>query len=160
MLVEGWSALAEAREDQAAMRRYSRDTGEAEFLLAERRIVAGGIRHTDQSAAIVVRPSVIGASESVRVAAIALAYGVAAMHASVEHQVDFAVVVARDDYRLHPDLARYIVAGLRNLTLMSDVYPFAIPNLFQFLAKNRGVVVYSSVDTITLNEILVVYFGG
>src|SRR5260370_2079036 len=102
----------------------------------------------------------IGASECVRVAAIALAYGVAAMHASVEHDVDVTVVVTRDDHRLQADLARYVVSRFRNLTLMSDVYPFAIPNLFQFLTKDRGIVVYSSVDSIALNEILVVYFGG
>src|ERR1700720_1506352 len=115
------------------MRRYSRHAGEAELLLAERRIIPGGIGNADQSAAIVVSPSMIGASECVRVAAIALAYGVAAMHASVEHQVDLAVVVARNDYGLQAELAGYVVARFRNLTLMRDVYPFTIPNLIQFL---------------------------
>src|SRR6266481_1683033 len=142
------------------MRRYSRHAGQADLLLAERRIITGGIGHADQSASVIVSPSMIGASECVRVAAIALAYGVAAMHASVEHQVDLAVVVARNDYGLQPELAGYVVARFRNLTLVSYVYPFAIPNLIQFLTKDRGVVVYSSVDAIVLNEILVVYFGG
>src|SRR5713226_7195472 len=152
MFIERGPAHAQTCEDQAAMRRYARHPGQGELLLAERRIVAGSIWHADQIAAIIVSPSVIGATECVRVAAVALAYGVAAMHASIQHQVDLAVLVARDDHRLQPDLARYVVPWFWNLALMSHIYPFAIPNLFQFLTKDRGIVVDLAVDAIALNE--------
>src|SRR6266852_3893779 len=136
MFIERGPAHAQTCEDQAAMRRYARHPGQGELLLAERRIVAGSIWHADQIAAIIVSPSVIGATECVRVAAVALAYGVAAMHASIQHQVDLAVLVARDDHRLQSDLASYIVARFRNFTLISYVDPFAIPNLFQLFTKD------------------------
>ena len=93
----------------------------------------------------------IGAAERVRVAALALTYGVAAMHAAVEQQMDRAVLVARDDNRLQSDLARYIVARLGNLTFMSDIYPVAIPYLLQFLFEDGGIVVDAAAHAIVLD---------
>src|SRR5271166_2516735 len=105
----------------------ARHLREGKFILAKRLVVAARIRHADQVAAIVIGPAVIGASERMRVAAVALAYGIAAMHTSVEHQLNLAVLVARDDDGLQTDLTRHVVAGLRNLALMRDIDPFAIP---------------------------------
>ena len=98
----------------------------------------------------------IGAAEGVRVAALALAYGVAAMGASVEQQMHLAGVVARDDYRLQADLARDVVAGLRDLALMRDVDPFAMPDFVQFVAKDRRIIVDSAVDAVAENQLIVV----
>ena len=138
------------------MRPDARHLREGEIILAKRIVVAARVWYADQVAAIVVGPSVIGASERVRVAAVALAYGVAAMHTSVEHQVNRAVLVARNDYRLQADLARDVVAGLRNLALMRDVDPFAIPDFFQLFAKDGAVVIDAPADAIALNQLTVI----
>src|SRR5262249_35626786 len=82
------------------------------------------------------------------------------MHAAVEQQMDLAVLFARDDHRLQFDPARYIVAGLGNLAFMSDVYPVAIPDLFQFLVEYRWIVIDSSADAIVLNQVVIVGLHG
>src|SRR5260370_12568052 len=130
------------------------------LLARERGVIAGGVRETDQRAPGVVGPSVIGAAKRVRIAGFALAYGVAAMHAAVEQQVDRAILVARNDDRLQSDPARYVVARLGNLTFMRDVYPVAIPDLFQFFFEDGGIVVDSPAHAIVLNKVVVVGLRG
>src|SRR5208283_1322397 len=134
----------------------ARHLRQAEFVLAKRLVIAAGVGHADQVTAIVVSPSMIGASEGVGVAAVALTHGVAAMHTPVEHELNVAVLVARNDHRLQTDLTRHVVAGLGNLALMRDVNPFAIPDFFELLAENGGVVIDPPADAIALNQLGVI----
>ncbi len=156
MLIEAWAGRAQTRENQSAMRRGPRHFCEAELLLAERLDVATRIGHANQIAAIVVSPSVVGAAEGMRITAVALAHRVAAMHAAVEQQMNFAVLVSRYDHWLRADIPRYIVARLRHFTLMCDVYPFAMPDLFQFFLVNRRIIVDTSADAVVEHEPVVV----
>ena len=100
------------------------------------------------------RSSMVGAAERVRVAALALTYGIASMHAAVEQQMYRTVLVARDNNRLQSDPTRYVVARLWNLTFMSDIYPVAIPYLLQLFFEDGGIVVDSAVHALVLNQMV------
>src|SRR5579872_1778287 len=151
MLIERRTAGTKTREDKSAMTRDAGHLHQVEVTFAESFIVAAGVRHTGKLAAIVIGPAMIGAPKGVRVAAIALAYGVAAMHTSVEQQIDLTVVVARDDHRLQSDLTRDEVARLRNLAFVGNVDPFARPEFVEFFAEDVIVAVNASADAIVFD---------
>ena len=94
---------AKTREHQPAIVLDSRRLDESELALVEIASVAIGIGHANQLALIVVGPAVIPASKRAGVAALILAYGRAAMHASIHQDVDVAVLVARHDGGLSPN---------------------------------------------------------
>src|SRR6266851_856870 len=138
------------------MARDAWHTGERVVALAEGFVIAPGVRHPNQVAAIIVGPSVVGASERVRVAAIALTDGVAAMDTAVEQEANLAVLVARNDYGLQANLAGHVIAGLRYFTFMRDVDPFVIPDLFDLFVEDFGVVIKTAADSVVENQLVVI----
>src|SRR6185437_5303082 len=70
--------------------------------------------------------------------------------------MDRAILVARNDNRLQPDPARYIVTRLGSLTFMSDVYPVAIPDLLQLFLEDGGVIIDSPAHAIVPDEFVIV----
>src|SRR5579863_3880214 len=155
MILERRAGRRQAREDETAILIDTWNRREPVVLLAKRDVVTTGVGHADQLAAIVVGPAVIGAAEGVGVAALALTDGVAAMHAAVEHQMNRAVLVARDDYGLRTDSAHDVVARLGNFARMSDVNPLAMPDFVELVVEDRTVVIDASVDAIVADQIIV-----
>jgi hypothetical protein len=80
-------------------------------------------RHALQVALQVVVPLVVNAGEVARVAVRLAADGRAAVCALVDHRVDPALLVARDDDGRVADEGRLVVAGARDLGFERDVVP-------------------------------------
>src|SRR3984957_7653359 len=94
MFLERHARRTQAAEDEAAIVRYPRHLHEAELGAIEILSVRVGGGDAVQFAVQQVGPAVIHASEGARVALALLAYGGAAMTASIEQELNLAGLIA------------------------------------------------------------------
>ena len=159
MLFERGAGRAQAREDQAAIDADAWNLRQRELFFPKRRIVTARIRDAHQIAAIIIRPAVIGAAEGMRVAAFALANGVAAMPTAIQQQMNLPVRAARDDHRLQSDRARHVIAGLGNFARVRDVDPLAMPNLRDFVVKDCAIAIELPADAIIMDQVRIIHMA-
>src|SRR5262245_44108018 len=67
------------------------------------------------------------------------------MPADIEEHADVTILAAGDDNGLGADPARTVVAGMRDLALVSDVYPRFLEELTHFLLVEHRVSVHARV---------------
>src|SRR5277367_1883685 len=141
---------SEAAEHKALVRVDSRHSpeGKVELALA----VALEERETDQFAVVAIRPTVVRAAKCRRAALGVVAYLVAPMCAAVQQEVQNPVAAAGHDDVLQPEAFSHVVAGLGHFGLMTDENPAAIPDLAEFLGKDRRVGVQRAVHLVTLDQ--------
>ncbi len=121
--------LVPGGEDQAAI---EMDAGllQSQFVLGP--LVAVHLllfdRRADEAAVRAEGPAMVNAAMGVGIARFGRADLHAAMGADVQHDVDFATAVARDDHIVFGHVAHDIVAGLGNFRLMAKEQPGAGEN--------------------------------
>jgi hypothetical protein len=118
------AVLGQADEDVAADA-FASDRLQAELALVEIRRPSGG---RTAAAVELVGPLVIGADELCRRAFLGVADAAAAMAAGIVEGVDLALLVAHQHDRIVADLHGDVAARLRQLAIMADEQPVAIPD--------------------------------
>ncbi|MNZ60119.1 hypothetical protein D3C78_781800 [compost metagenome] len=124
-----------------------------QFRLVDAVGVTFRVRDTAQRTVQGVTPAVVRADEAVGLALFVLAYGGAAVTATVEQNVDVLFTIAHHDHRLFADKGGLVVACFRHLAFVCDPYPGAIENLLQFGIKQRRIGIQRGVDTVGLHQL-------
>ena len=75
------------------------------------------------------------------------------MHAAIHQDVDVAVLVARHDGRLRPDRHGLVIAGLRDLALVSEEYPTALEDTLHLKIEDLLLKVNLAMDPAVLDQL-------
>src|SRR5271166_6027554 len=137
MLEEARAVLGEAAEHEAAVAVHPRHPAHAQVQLAA--AVPLEEREADQLAGIAERPTVIGATEAAGIALGVVTNLVAAVRTPIEQQMQLAAAIACHDHVLQPEFLADVVVGLRDLALVTDENPAAIPDLAQLFGEDGRV---------------------
>ena len=140
MLLKRWTFGGKRAEHEAAIGLHAYDAAKPQLRLVGAFVpVRKGV--TDETAIIGESPGMEGTSKGSRVALIIGADLVTPMRTSVEQQVDLPLLVSRHDDGLRADRFGHVVIGVRNLALMPDIDPGAIPDALQLGLEDRGIAV-------------------
>jgi hypothetical protein len=95
---------------------------------------------------------VVLAAEHITVAALVRAHQVGAVPAPVEQDADLAVLAAHHDDRLQADLPADVIAVVGHFAVVSEIDPDLVEDVVHFLAKQLGIMIEPSVNTIGLDQ--------
>ena len=144
----------EAGEHEAAIAVHARHAPHRVLRRSEVDVgrIALPLRDRGQHPVRAVGPTVIGAAEQARVAALHRANLKAAVRAAVEDDVDSSFAVARHQNRLGPDPRGNEVVRCGHLGLVADEHPRATEDLAHLEVEDRGVRVDAAVDAIGAHQ--------
>ena len=138
--------VGQADEDVAADA-FASDRLQAELALVE---AVGHLASKQEPAVELVGPLVIGADQLRRRALVGIADAAAAMPAGIVEGVDLALLVADQHDRVVADLDGDVAAGLRQLAIMADEQPVAIPDQLHVELEEIGIGVEGLLERIAL----------
>ncbi|CAB4836321.1 unannotated protein [freshwater metagenome] len=143
----------QAREHEPAIRIASRHRTQPERVTVERVAVLLRMRNPDETAAVSKRPTVIRTGEKPAVAPLVWAHHCASMRATVHQHPNHAVVAAREDHRLAPELARPVVARFGYLAFVADEHPPVMEDPVDLLFEDLRIGVHRIVHAVVEHEV-------